>query len=175
MHDDTFQERILNASDTCSNCFARQRRDAVRPRNYDPDEIYSERIRAQTTVEDVPDAAPSEAGTLFCRCGAHKHHTRIWDDDDVDRERLTELVINTLRTLDGKGYRVDSRRVAEVARAHFGALRRPEFGPFERAAEYGAAWRRTPSSINDVLAAAVDAGASRIETASPSSETTAQA
>lgn len=159
-----FQREILNASDCCSNCFARQRREAVRPRTYEPDETYTERVRAQTSVEDVPGPVASDAGRLFCDCGAEKHHTRIWDDVDVDRSRFVELLVTLLRTLVAKGYRVDQRRVAEVARERYRATRAGSFAIPTGFQEQDPD-RDRPASLNDVFATAVAAGVT--DTASP--------
>lgn len=127
-----FQTEILNASDVCSNCFARQRRSRDRPleraTHADTDEDgypirdddghwvsrYSERVTWQTTVDDVPGPVVHEAGQLFCDCGADGAFTRIWDSRDVGVERRMELILSAIETLRAKGYRVDTRAFAET-------------------------------------------------------------
>jgi len=109
-----FQQQILSASDTCNNCFARQRREASRGADkWGEEQTYSERCRWQTTVEDVPGPVVQDAGTLFCDCGADGPYTRIWDSRDVGAERRKSLILAAVDTLEAKGYRVE-RRFVEI-------------------------------------------------------------
>jgi hypothetical protein len=113
---DLYQQELLNASDVCSNCFGRLRREAVRPRSKGrPDETYSERVRWQTTVDDVPGPVVHEQQQLFCDCGADGPFTRIWTDHDVDLERLIELTEQAFRTLRAAGYQLDARQLGRRA------------------------------------------------------------
>lgn len=127
-----FQTEILSASDVCSNCFARQRRQSAKPleraTHADTDEEgypvqdedghwvsrYSERVTWQTTVDDVPGPVVHEAGQLFCDCGADGAFTRIWDSRDVGLERRKALILSAIETLRAKGFRVDTRAFAEA-------------------------------------------------------------
>jgi hypothetical protein len=110
-----FQTEILSASDVCSNCLARQRREVSRGVDSWGDEhTYSERCRWQTIVEDVPGPVVHEAGTLFCDCGAPGPYTRIWDSRDLDADRRTALILAAIDTLRAKGYRVDTRAFADA-------------------------------------------------------------
>lgn len=93
-----FQEHLLDSAHVCNNCFRRRRRPAVRHRSHQPDETYSERIRWETIVEDVPGALASESKTVFCDCGVDGAFARIWDDREVDLERFATLLTNALET-----------------------------------------------------------------------------
>lgn len=128
-----FQSEILSASDVCSNCLARQRREAAQPlqraTHADRDEDgypvqdddghwvrrHTERCRWQTTVDDVPGPVVTDAGMLFCDCGADGPYTRFLDSRDLlDAERRKALILAAVDTLEAKGYRVDTRRFAEI-------------------------------------------------------------
>lgn len=135
----TFQHAILSSSQICSNCFRRRRREAVRPREYEPDETYDERIRWRTSVEDVPDVVVREQQAVFCECGVDSPYARIWDEDegDVDDERFAELLTNALVTLvrlEEISTRPEARRIAERA---------------------WATWREG-ATVNEALSAGVD-------------------
>lgn len=156
-----YQSEILDASDVCSNCFGRQRRDAVRPRQYKDDDTYSERCRWQTSVEDVPGPVVHDAGHLFCDCGAHGAHARIWSgvwhDCDIDRERLAELAKTLYHTLDAKGHQLDPRVLGREARNQFERFPRADrytrvYGPDIRDVA-----EDQPTCINDVFERAVEA------------------
>jgi len=110
-----FQDQILSASDVCSNCFARQRREvSAGADSWGEEQTYSERCRWQTTVEDVPGPVVHESGTLFCDCGAPGPYTRVWDSRDLDVDRRKALILAAAETLRAKGFRVP-RRFAEIA------------------------------------------------------------
>jgi len=111
-----FQSEILSASDTCSNCFARQRREVQKPgdKYNDTTETYSERCRWQTSVEDVPGPVVHDAGTTFCDCGVDSAYGRIWDARDLDADRRKALILAAIDTLRAKGYRVDTRAFADA-------------------------------------------------------------
>lgn len=111
-----FQTEILSASDVCSNCLAKQRRDVEKPGDKydDTTETYSERCRWQTSVDDVPGPVVHDAGTIFCDCGADGAYTRIWDSRDIDAERRKALILTATETLRDKGFHVDIRRFAEI-------------------------------------------------------------
>ena len=165
-----FQEHVLNDGHVCMNCFGRIRRDAMRPvryRNADVDAdqnrveddgvyvaSYSERLPWRTTREDVPDEPVMEAGTTFCECGVDGAYVRTWDDDEVDPAHLRDLLENLQATLKAKGYTVNVRQLARRANelyydlppaAHPGR----GIGPHREGA---------PTTINEVLAGAVEAG-----------------
>ncbi len=109
-----FQDEILSASDVCSNCFARQRREVSRGADkWGDEQTYFERCRWQTIVEDVPGPVVHDAGTLFCDCGAGGAYTRIWDARDLHTERRKALIFAAAETLQAKGFRV-TRRFAEI-------------------------------------------------------------
>ncbi|WP_058366647.1 hypothetical protein [Haloparvum sedimenti] len=165
-----FQEDVLNDGHVCNNCMGRLRRRASRPvryRNADVDEkqnrvqeegvfiaSYSERLRWRTTVDDVPDVPVRDQHQTFCECGSPDAFTRIWDDADVDAARLRDLVVNLYDTLVAKGYTVDARQLARGADEIYHQL--PPASAAGRG--IGPAREDTPTTINEVLAGAADAG-----------------
>lgn len=124
-----FQTEILSASDVCSNCFARQRREvSAGVDDWGDEHTYSERVRWQTSVEDVPGPVVHEAGTLFCDCGAPGAYDRYWDARDVDADRRKALILTAADTLRAKGFRVPRRFVEIVV----DELPTDAFGPHQK-------------------------------------------
>lgn len=164
-----FQEHVLNDGHVCMNCLGRIRRDAMRPvryRNADVDADqnrvqddgvyvarYTERLPWRTTREDVPDEPVMDAGTTFCECGVSGAYTRIWDDDDVDAAQLRDLLKNLHATLTAKGFDADARQLARRADELYHQL--PPAGVPGRG--IGPHREGAPTTINEVLAGAVEA------------------
>jgi len=164
-----FQE-LLNDPNVCSNCFGQIRRETVRPVQYkhadvdddqnrvrDGDQYvarYSERLLWRTTREDVPDEPVRDAGTTFCECGASDPFTRIWDDADVDAAHLRDLLKNLCAMLEAKGLTVNHRQLARRANELYHAM--PPAGVSGRG--IGPHREGAPTTINEVLAGAVEAG-----------------
>lgn len=149
-----FQQHILNSSRVCTNCLKRKKRERQRgARAWEDlfsDHTYLEN-EPHTTAEYVPDEPVTNARHRFCSCGAHGSYTRIWDDDDIALDRFRDLVKHAIETLDAEGFDVNRSRVAYRAIQAFYTRRR--HGPYRE----GRAPDR-PDSINDCLAAGVDAG-----------------
>lgn len=123
-HDDVFDDRVLGARDVCSNCFRLVRVERVDPtrggltREY---EASYEREKVNTSIEYAPAETVSEQKGVFCACGVESARERIWDDGDVDRERLATLLTQLLRTLRRKGLSIATRPAARTARDIFAA------------------------------------------------------
>ncbi|MFB6237534.1 MAG: hypothetical protein ABEH81_04100 [Halopenitus sp.] len=122
--------QFLASSRICNNCFRRLRREAVRHRTYKPDETYDERLRWQTSVDDVPGAVVSESAAVFCECGVEGPFDRSWCDYDVvatladkqevgvDRDKFRELLKAALATASQLGLvetRSEATRVSSTA------------------------------------------------------------
>lgn len=103
-----FQERVLNAVDTCSNCFGliREEREGVplrqqkRNRTY-PTAQYA-RNQQRTSVEHVPTQSPTNSRITFCNCGCTSSFDR-YRDEIVAPEDFRELLKTAIRTVEGKG------------------------------------------------------------------------
>lgn len=103
-----FQERLLNAADTCTNCLGliREERDVVpvrqqrRNRTY-PTARYA-RDRRTTSVEHVPSESPTDSTTIFCECGSSSAYDRH-RSEIVDKERFRELLKQAIQTVEQKG------------------------------------------------------------------------
>ncbi|GAB7010479.1 hypothetical protein [Halorubrum trueperi] len=165
-----FQEDVLNDGHVCNNCMGRLRRRAIRSvryRNADVDAqqnrvqedgvfvaSYSERLRWRTTVDNVPDVPVRDQHQTFCECGSPDAFTRIWGDDDVDAAHLRELLVNLHDTLVAKGFAVDVRQLARGAAEIYHELP-PASAPGRG---IGPAPVDAPTTINEVLEAATDAG-----------------
>lgn len=104
----TFQERVLNAPDVCSNCFGiiREEHEIVplkqrkRNRTY-PTQKYT-RYRRRTTVDHLPDVEPTHDHATFCECGTPGAFDR-YRDEIVGAERFRELLKTAIRTIEKKG------------------------------------------------------------------------
>lgn len=104
----TFQERVLNAADTCNDCFGiiREEHEIVpvserkRNRTY-PTQHYT-RYKRRTTVEHVPGENPTQDYATFCECGSSsafdRHRSEV-----VGPERFRELMQTAIRTIEKKG------------------------------------------------------------------------
>jgi len=106
MHE-AYQEHILNAADTCSNCLRVIRVERVDPtrdgmvRDF---ESHYERHRRNTEIAYGPADSASNVKGVFCdRCGTESAHDRIWRNEDVGDERFEELVKQAYATLEHKG------------------------------------------------------------------------
>jgi hypothetical protein len=103
-----FQERVLNAPDTCNNCFGiiREERELVplneqkRNRTY-PTAKYR-RYHQRTSVEHLPDLEPTHDHATFCDCGTPSAYDR-YRDEIVSRELFRELLKTAIYTIEGKG------------------------------------------------------------------------
>ena len=147
-----FQEHVLNAHDICNNCMGRRRREALRPRKHATDEEYYERVRWRTSVENTPATVVADSRRVFCKCGVDSAYTRIWEDEDVDRDRFKRMLKRLLDTLDEvAAVAVDHQRVAAHALDAFDRIPEADtHGPFRET---------RPLTIYEALAAGVEQAA----------------
>ena len=90
-------------------------------------------------------------------------YTRIWNLADLHRSRLAGLLIVLAETLVSKGYSVNDYPYCEAARDAYDQLpERGEYGPFRES---------RPTTVNDIFAAAVDAGVEETTEVDPEVET----
>lgn len=121
-----FQERLLNAHDTCSNCFGivREERDVVPVRQRRQNRTYPTaryaRNRQRTSVEHVPDDEPAHSRVTFCACGCTSSYDRF-RDEIVDPGTFRDLLKTALCTVESKGVTVSRehavRRAIELGMA----------------------------------------------------------
>ena len=116
---EAYQEHILNAADTCSNCLRVIRVERVDPtrdgmvRDF---ESHFERHPRNTEIAYGPADSVSNVKGVFCdRCGTEGAHDRIWRSEDVDDERFEELVKQAIATLDFKGVTLQAQDFAAHA------------------------------------------------------------
>ena len=123
MHE-AYQEHVLNASDTCSNCLRIIRVERVDPMRSEKDSegriesvvTMLERHPNNTEIAYGPCDSVSNAKGVFCdRCGTEGAHDRIWESEDVDDERFGELVKQAIATLKYKGVSIQPRDFAAHA------------------------------------------------------------
>lgn len=103
-----FQERLLHAPDTCSNCFGfvREKRRTIpldqqkRDRAY-PTAEYA-RDKRTTSVEHVPTDSPTRSHMIFCDCGSSSAYDRH-RSEIVGKERFRELLKTAIQTIESKG------------------------------------------------------------------------
>jgi len=120
MHE-SFQERVLSAVDVCNNCFAIVREQRLKARrNWELSrEAYWSRRNRQTTVEFAPADSVSEQKGIFCDCGVEGSYERIWDDQEIGRDRFKRYIQQIVATLETKGLSVDRQRLAAYALAAY--------------------------------------------------------
>ena len=130
-------QALLNSSACCSNCFRQLRVDVTADRRK-WDDLDEERIESRpaehTTLDYVPNVPVSQARHRFCSCGAHGAHTRIWEDDEICRQRFLGLLkasINTALAKDIEITRTELDTLVNTAIHH----------------------RRNGDSVNDALSA----------------------
>jgi hypothetical protein len=166
MPSDAYQERVLNAPDTCSNCLRLIRVERERPaRKWRPAESHYARNQATTSVEYVPADVVSETEQVFCACGAGSAFDRVWSWDDVDRERFRTLLKRLLRSMERKGLQLARRpAAAHGLTAYDDATRGDWHGPWRESAE-------PTGCIDEALSAALEAGLRAQATASRPTET----
>lgn len=103
-----FQERLLHAPDSCSNCFGliREERDVVPVRQQRQNRTYPTaryaRDRRTTSVEHVPSESPTDSTTIFCECGSSSAYDRH-RSEIVGKERFRELLKQAVQTVEAKG------------------------------------------------------------------------
>jgi len=120
-----YADHILDARDVCSNCFRRirvERVDPVMSRSGLRHELDSHYSRDQQTTEvDWHDGEPAPAHSrgVFCECGVEGAFERLWDPDDVDRERFRELLVTAVATVERKGVALKRRETLRYALSHF--------------------------------------------------------
>lgn len=116
---EAYQEHILNAADTCSNCLR-----VIRVERIDPTrdgmvrdfESHFERHRHNTEIAYGPADSVSNVKGVFCdRCGTEGAHERIWRSGDVDDERFKELAKQAYATLNWKGVALQAQDFAAHA------------------------------------------------------------
>lgn len=113
-----YQEEVLNAADTCANCLRLIRVERVDPYRSSMHELESKLTRRREVTDvDWCDAGdrPTEAKGVWCECGVEGARDRIWEPDEVDRDRVRQLIQNLLRTLGRKRITVDRKRLAAHA------------------------------------------------------------
>ena len=116
-----YADHLLDAADVCSNCLAKNRHERIDPIRGLGDELDShyERDEHRTEIGYGPADVVSEQKGVFCQCGVEGSHERIWDPDDVDREKFKELVKAALRTLAEKDVTIRRRETVRYALSHF--------------------------------------------------------
>jgi hypothetical protein len=130
MPSSAYQSRILNAVDTCNNCYRlvrvdRQQRPEDRRGDVSVKEAdYSRRTRT-TTVEFAPADTASASKGVFCACGVEGSYERVWSGDDIGRPRFRTFVKRVIRTLERKGITVDRQAFASAALNAYEPLPRP--------------------------------------------------
>jgi hypothetical protein len=112
-----YEEHVLGARDVCSNCLRLIRVERIDP--YRSNDLQAEaRLSRRERVTKVgygPSEQVKDSKGIFCECGVESARHRIWDGDDVDRERFKDLIRHVIRTLELK--RVTLKRTEAAAYA----------------------------------------------------------
>jgi hypothetical protein len=159
----TYQERVLNAPDVCSNCLRRtrverQQRPDLGRSDVSVRESEWSRNRQETTVEYAPAETASESKGVFCQCGVEGSYERVWADRDVDRDHFKQLVQRLIATIRAKGIALDAEALAATALAHYDDRHHAPVGPLPES-----------PTIDECLARGLAAGIRR--RAAPSADT----
>jgi hypothetical protein len=115
-----FEERLLHAVDVCSNCFSLIKVERMDPVRWSQDrevEATYERQRRETTVgfHSTHGVEPTDCKEVYCNCGVSGAHQRLWNADEIDRERFKTLLKNALKTADRKGVSFKRKTAAAYA------------------------------------------------------------
>jgi hypothetical protein len=90
---------------------------------------HFERRKQTTEIAYGPADSVTDQKGVFCTdCGTESPHHRVWDADDIDKERFKSLIVNLEATLRQKG--VDLKRET-MARVALQAFEVDERGPDE--------------------------------------------
>ena len=122
----TAKTQLLEAADTCRNCFRQVRRERIDPTRRGIAREYErslERDPQTTTIGFGPSDCPPDSKGTFCECGVESPRTRVWTADDVDDERFKQLLVNAVSTLEQKGVRLRRRVTLQTALETFRAGR----------------------------------------------------
>ena len=117
-----YEEHVLGAADTCSNCLSVIARERDQRESTDSKSVTSVRLSPHTRIEPATSIEyvglghrPAQSKGVFCECGVESPRERIWSSKDIDRERFRELLKNVLRTLADKGGTVKPKETAAYA------------------------------------------------------------
>lgn len=127
-----YEDLILDGSDVCANCFqvrSVERIGKARGTLANEFSVHFERKKATTEIAYGPADSVTDQKGVFCDpCGTESPFHRIWDADDIDKERFKLLIVNLEATLRQKG--VDLKRET-MARVALQAFEVDERGPDE--------------------------------------------
>ena len=117
-------DHLIDPPDVCNNCFALIRVERIDPkfradkfvvdRRDQIDTTYERRIET-TEIGYGPADCPPRSKGVFCECGTERASHRVWDTDNVSRERFREFVKHALQTLGAKGVTLRRKETAAYA------------------------------------------------------------
>jgi hypothetical protein len=116
----SFQDRILSSVDVCSNCFSLTKIERMDPARWSRErELDSTYERAKPATEigfhSTHSVQPTDCKEVYCACGVSGSHQRVWDADDIDRQRFKSLLKNMLETAERKGISYKRKTAAAYA------------------------------------------------------------
>ena len=120
---DAYDDHVLDAKDTCANCFLLVRTERVDPTKAGMLKEYQKRFERHPTHTQIgygpADHISAEKG-VFCQCGVEGVYPsdRIWQDR-VGLERFKEFIVNAFETLTDKGVSVDKGTFVRVALSNY--------------------------------------------------------
>jgi hypothetical protein len=114
-----YEDCILDAVDVCSNCFRVRMVERIGKSRGTLDTEHTthfERREQTTEIAYGPaDSVTNQKGVFCERCGTESPFHRIWDTDDIDKERFKSLLVNLEATLRHKGVDLNRETMARVA------------------------------------------------------------
>jgi hypothetical protein len=120
-----YADYLLDAKDICNNCYRQvkiERVDPVMSRSglrHDLDVHYARKKR--TTEVEYHDGEPEPAHSrgTFCECGVEGSHQRLWEPDDVSRDRFEQLLVAAVASAIRKGIGIRRKETLRYALEHF--------------------------------------------------------
>jgi len=116
---------LLDDPAVCSNCFRRIRVERPQTKSSSQRSDVSVELSAttrdpvKTTLEWAPHRPPTQSKGCFCTCGSESAFDRVWDPEDVSRERFRELLKQAIVTLEHRGTTLQRKETAMYALSHF--------------------------------------------------------
>jgi hypothetical protein len=120
-----YADTILDARDVCNNCFRKNRVERVDPvmsragLRHELDSHFARDKRE--TVLDWHDGGerPTEAKGVWCNCGVEGSYDRLWEPNNLDRERFKTLLKQAVISVEQKGVTLKRRETLRYALSHF--------------------------------------------------------
>lgn len=116
---------LLDDPTVCSNCLRRirvereQTKSSSRRSDVSVELSATTRHPVKTTLEWAPHRPPTHSKGCFCECGSESAFDRVWDPQDIARERFRALLKQAIITVEATGTTLKRKEAAMYALSHF--------------------------------------------------------